>query len=210
MSCLPAVTNGYPVEKLSEGWVSAEVTFRRRDGREETRIEIIDLKTKNRYLHEPMRTTAFKCFGLVLFTLVYLAAYLAFHLVRAISVTLTTVIEGGTRNQIGAVLKEGIWTLVRAPFFALRMEFAALYGMFKPLEGRKWVADIESKWHQKASRYDLGFAEPDLTLGAFCWGAFADPNFSYTCFLAICMQPFGKTIDPHILAVKEIDLRHGS
>src|SRR5579872_6145309 len=73
----------YPLEPLPFGWRNAEVTFRHRDGYTETRIEIIHLKTEDRYIQEPLLLISLKCLALFLVAVpVYTIVYTLFHLIR--------------------------------------------------------------------------------------------------------------------------------
>ena len=91
---IPQIADRYPVEPLPKGWITAQVRFRHQDGREETRIEIIDLKTEKRYLHEPLRMIAFKCVLLSLASPLYSTIYLAWHLLRIPFCTAETLLTG--------------------------------------------------------------------------------------------------------------------
>lgn len=194
--CCP--THPYPTEALPAGWANAKVIFRHRNGQEESRIEIVDLKTKTRYFHEPMRLTALKCFELFVFTGVYLAAYLAFHVVRTFCMALETASRTRSLLSTTAACLEGIWAVVRAPFYALKIEFAALYGIFQPLEGKAAIGQIEQDWHQKSRQSDLGQTVREMPFEVLCLNAFTDAKFPYTFFLASCMQPIGPLSDSHI------------
>ncbi len=182
-------------EKLPQGWANARVVFRHKDGRLEERIEIVHLETHNRFLHESMARTACKCLGIALFTFIYLTGYIVFHLIRI------PLIACKKTEEIG----NGIRTVARAFFYAIALEFAAIYGIFKPLVGREALGHIERNWHGKKLRDDLGFAE--LTLKSIFQGAFCDPEFPFTLFLAPCMQPRGKTTDPHVESVLSLGLK---
>jgi hypothetical protein len=129
MSCIPLAdreSGSYPLEKMPDGWANAEDTDRRTGV---SRYVILDLKTQICYLQEPLRMVAFKCLGLFLLLLpVYMLGYTAFHLIRLPFVTLAN-------GSLKAFAKQ-IWAIVRIPFYSLLLEGAALYGVFKPLEGR--------------------------------------------------------------------------
>lgn len=204
------------LEALPDGWATAEVTFRHRNGAKETRFEIIDLKTQNRYSHENMSITAVKCFELVIGIPFYLATYIGWNIIRIPLVALGTILVSLGRliahpNKVQCVqllkdiawtapkrIVEDIWTVVRAPFFAIAMEFAAIYGIFKPVEGRKMIGQIERPWHQYSRKHDVRYVDPNQD-PLFLLKALADKDFDRTFYLAECMQPYGNLNDPHIL-----------
>ena len=226
--CIPQVADHYPVEPLPKGWMTAEVKFRHRDGKEDIRTEIIDLKTQKRYLHEPLRMTAFKCFQLSIGIPFYTAAYLAWNLIRIPTTTIGSLVDGvekvfssATCGQVvqrlfdtawtgvGSVVK-GIWTIVRTPFYAIQMFFGALTGIFFPLQGRK-ILEAESRLHQRTTKSDI-LRHPIAggPLESECAGMAAslkDPDCPHTFFAAYCMQPIGGTTDPHIISVRELPLQ---
>lgn len=208
----------FPIEALPAGWATYTVPFLHRSGEKEARYEVIDLKTepKVRYLHEPMYVTACKCAGLVIGIPFFLMASISWHLIRTpITALVTLCISLGRalsyrdkahtiqflKDLVWTVPKgivEGIWMIVRAPFYAVAMEFAALYGVFRPLEGRKAVAAIERGWHQMPRTYDVRYADWDSDR-SFVLKALGDKDFNGTFYLAFCMQPLGTLDDPHII-----------
>lgn len=155
----PPIQERYPREILPTTWANAEVTILGKRSNEKKRLEIIDLRTGTRYRHEPMNMTACKCALLWLAVPLYGIAFFFVHLIR-------TPIEA-IRNRSLSVLTEGISKIVKAPFYILAMELSAIYGVFKPLEGRKHFAYYENKLH---NRTDLTASKPDY-------------------YLAPCMQP---------------------
>ncbi|MES2274019.1 MAG: hypothetical protein V4487_07490 [Chlamydiota bacterium] len=217
-SCPAIFSNEVPIERLPKGWVTARVHFRHRDGRADSYIEIVHLKNNNRFLHEPMLLTSLKCAGLIFLSAVYFGAYEIFHLVRTpltainvIGTSFANLVCSPNWKNVKQLLVDvawtapkcifiGIWTLVRAPFYCIGMMFSALFGIFKPLEGRELLGEVEAAWHQKTIREDLMHLEDDNWI----WPAFADKDFRYTSFIAVCMQPHGKTTDPHILGPVEV------
>lgn len=187
----------YPLEELPEGWVNAEVTFRRSNGVEETRVEILNLETQLRYGQEPMSMIAFKCFELFCVSIFYFLGYAVFHLIRLPVATIV--------NLSPTVLFKELCKAVQIPFYFLAIEFAALYGIFKPLQGRAFVGAIESSFHdgktrQQAEQYKKG-SWPFWA--NFCEAISVKENPT-ALFIAFCMQPLGARADAHIVSVKEL------
>lgn len=202
MTCIPIADRPpgeYPVEALPYGWQTAEVTFAHTDGKVEKRYEIIDRRFKTpegkRYPQEPMAMVAFKCFNLFLVGLpLYFLAYTAVHLIRLPIVTLL--------NCSPTAFVKQIWTLVRIPFYFIALEFAALYGVFKPLEGRASFAQLESQLHGGKSRRDSVQYKDELPFLNLCWKSLSLKDDPRTFFAGFCMQPIGMTDDPHILRIE--------
>jgi len=204
------------VEALPNGWATYAVTFLHRNGIKETRYEIVDLKTKNRYYHEPMSMTALKCFELVLGLPIFLATYIGWNIIRTPLVAVATVlvslgrwISHPNKTQFVQLLKDiawtapkcilqGIWTVVRAPFYVIAMEFAALYGIFRPIEGKKILGDLQLALHQRPRTHDVRYQDPNLD-PMFILKAIADKDFDKTFYIAFCMLPLGKLDDSHIV-----------
>ena len=219
-ACIPAVADVYPVESLPKGWITAQVTFQRRDGGQKVRTEIIHLKTKKRYLHEPLRMIAFKCSLLTLWIPFYMAMYIGWNLIRIPTTTCCAMKEqSGKIFQSQTVCEvvqklidtawtgintalSGIWTIVRTPFYAIQMFFGALIGIFFPLQGRQ-ILEAETFLHQKSIRADFlrHPKENEGDLEPIC-KSLKEKESSSTFFAAHCMQPLGKTSDQHIIAVQ--------
>lgn len=192
MSCIPVADRNpgdYPLEVLPNGWANAKVSFKNRE-----RYEIVHLKSNTRYLQEPMKLVAFKCFELFLVGLpLYFLCYAAFHLVRLPVVTL---LNGSPK----AFLKQ-IWTLVRIPFYWISLMFAALYGAFNPLEGRALFGALENSLHGKDRRSSVTYKSEFECLNQ-TWASLSTVEDEQTFYIGICMQPYGKTNDSYLTKVE--------
>ncbi len=193
-------TGKYPLEVLPKGWTNAEVTYLSQ-GKENTRIEILDMKG-NRYWQEPMFVIAIKCFLLFFVGLPgYFLVYTAVHLIRLPIVTLW--------NGSPTALFKQIWAIVRIPFYLIGLECAALYGIFKPLDGRALFGEIESSLHDGKTVRDAAQHEknapPVLKMCLkMCWDTLSKKVDPYAFFIGFCMQPYGKVTDPHIISVRPV------
>lgn len=184
----------YPLEKLPVGWANARVTLEHKGGEIETRVEIIDLKTGTRYLQEPMPMIALKCAGLFALLLPpYLLIYTLFQIIRT---PIATVV-----NLSLTVFVKQIWSIVRIPFYAAALEFAALYGVFRPLEGRALFGKFQSDFHDGKTRRQ---AEQHLkkTESDFLWKALSLREPETAFFAGYCMAPIGQRNDAHIKQVQ--------
>lgn len=201
MNFIPLTADKYPVEELPPGWATAEVTFRHADGKLTHRYEILDVRFKDehrtRYAHEPMNMIAFKCFGLFLLGLpIYFLIYTAFQFVR-------TPIVSVLNLSPTAFLKQ-IWAIARIPMYFIGLEYAAFYGIFNPLEGRAFFAMLERAFHDGKGLHESVQYQQDMTFKELCWSSLKEPNYRSAFFAGVCMQPIGKTNDPHIIAVKPV------
>lgn len=220
MSCLPLTADTYPPETLPEGWRTYQVTLGR-DGY--TRLETFDEKRGDRYVHEPMRMIAFKCVLLVLFTPVYLIGYLGFQFLRTPLTSGFVICQSLYRTgknpslpqmkQLGkdcfltapACFVRGMWAIVKAPFYAMALQGAALYGVFSPLEGRVWIGFLERNWHgTKGHRDDFSYLLKTSSLSRSTACSLLDKNFSHTLYLAFCMQSLGKIEDSYLIEKKPV------
>lgn len=220
----PVADKPFPVEKLPDGWMTARVTYRHHDGRLDNRLEVIHIKTNTRYWHDPLVGIATKC-ALLAFAGIffYSLGYMGWNAIRIPTTAISEIVlgfknastaegllakwkfaAGGFSNSLSALVS-GVWTLARAPIFLLGMWFTAIYGIVKPLGGRIAFGVIEQKLHQKTARQDYIVNRPDgMTDSDLLIRALKEKDFEGTNFLAYCMQPWGKTTDPHIVAVEEV------
>ena len=194
-SALDHYPGEYPLEALPDGWANAIVTFKHRDGELCWRFEIINLKSNKRYLQEPMWLIAAKCFTLFFAVLpVYFLLYTMAQLVRLPFASIA--------NLSLVLFCKEIWTVIRTPFYFVALDFAALYGVFKPLEGRVLLGEIESLLHDgKGRRQSESYQKIQRPFGALCWDFLVQKELKTTQFIAFCMQPIGRTDDPHIVNV---------
>ncbi len=60
--------------------------------------------------------------------------------------------------EIPQAVAQDIWRICRSPFHAVGMIFASLIAVVRPMEGRKWIGEIETSWHEGASfRMDIRY-----------------------------------------------------
>lgn len=216
--CCPLESGREGGELVPFGWDRMEVAVQKR-GKELKRVELIDLSTGKRYLDEPLLKIAFKCFLIAIGLFPFTLAYIGFQALRAPILMTTTLIRSSVElicnfgsesilnftvsllYEIPAVLIQGIANAVRAPFYAIRMGFAALYGIVFPLQGRVSVGEIEKQWRFNASRRLDPWHRGDDTQRAQAWNSlFTDRHSPYVFFLAYCFQSFGKIDDPQVVS----------
>jgi hypothetical protein len=56
--------------------------------------------------------------------------------------------------DVTSVLAEGIWSVVRIPFYALIFQVSLIYTIFCPYQGRQVAAKVERAWHYPCLRAD--------------------------------------------------------
>ncbi len=196
----PARHHGeYPIESLPSGWDNAQVFFRSRNGVDERRrIEILDLETNERYPQEPLVMIAFKCLGLFLFVN---TAYFVFYTIVQFARLFIVPVVNLSRL---AFFKEA-QQVVKIPFFYIEMQFAALYGVFKPLEGRAYFAKLESDLHWGKTRKEAEqYRKEEHSIFELAKDAFCNEDPETALFVAFCMQPLGRVDDPHIIRFERI------
>ena len=195
MTTLPLMDRNpgeYPLEVLPNGWANVRVAFSHKDGRVERRIEIMELFSGVRYLQEPMAMVAFKCLGLFLAVLpAYFIVYTLVHLIRLPLATLV--------NLSPTTFFKQIWKIARIPFYFIALEYAALYGAFNPMEGRALFGKYESDLHDGKTRREAEQYKKESEASTV-WDAIASIDNKTSFFIGYCMQPIGKTSDPHIIS----------
>ncbi len=167
----------YPVENLSWGWKTVKSTPKRN--------AIIDAK---QYPQEPMVMVAAKCGMLFIGLPFYFLAYTAVHLIRLPIVTLV--------NASPTAFLKQIWKLARIPFYWVGLEFAAFYGVFKPLEGRALFGDLERSLHDEKPRRQAVNYKNELSWFRVCWNTLSLKENPSTLFIGFCMQPYGALLEP--------------
>ncbi len=198
------------VETLPDGWWTGE--FRTQKGRY---YDQVDPNTGLRYWHEPMCATALKCALLLVFIPIYLSIYVAWHVIRApIVATVLSLraadafIRNPSKDHLQSLglaliweapksICKSIWYIVRAPFYAIAMEFAALYGVFCPTKARVWVGNVERQWHEVDLKSDIRYSRDSAR--PFLWNALTNPDSKNTFYAAFCMQPWGGINDCNII-----------
>jgi len=188
----------HPLETLPEPWVNAKVTFQHQNGAYDHRFEIIDTTSGNRYLQEPMYLIAFKCF--MLFSLVLPAYYILYNFLHLIRIPTVTILNLSLIDFV-----KQVWTVIRAPFFYIALECAAIYGTFKPLEGRALFAEIESAWHDNKNRRESENYQKDRPFLNIIWEFLSQKEHSTALFIGFCMQPVGTVQDLHIINVERLN-----
>lgn len=191
----------YLREDLPPGWENVVVDLRRGNGQHVRRVEILDVANETLYSQEPLNMIAFKCFGLFAFiNSTYFILYTLQHFMRLVLVPIVNV-------SLLAIFKEA-WKIVQIPFLYIGMQFASLYGIFKPLEGRALFAKFESILHDGKTRRDAEqYQKIRRTNSELAWDALCEENPRTAFFVGFCMQPYGSTHDPHITLVAEGPLR---
>lgn len=182
-----------------------------------------DVATGDLYLDEEWHVVATKCVAIALGNPLYALGTELWHLTKTILVVGVVAIDAikrlgeqigqGNLEVVGTIgwhwlvetartVGEGIWGIVSTPFYAIGVEFAALYGIFDQYQGRKWVAAIEHSWQNGASyREDLEW--PVRQENRNFWDAFVeDLKKSRTHYLANCFQVRGNVQDPNIRVIR--------
>lgn len=189
----------HPLEQLPEGWQNAEVMFRRSNQTSVTRrFEILELSTMTRYPQEPLNMIALKCFGLFLIVqLLYFLIYSTLHFIRLFLVPVVNL-------SPLAFFKEA-WKIVQIPFLYIAMEFAALYGVIRPLEGRVFLGQVEQILHDgKGRRQAVQYEKTPRSYFEYFKEALFEEDPQHAFFVGFCMQPLGSTRDPHLISVEPL------
>lgn len=122
---------------------------------------IIDSKTGKKFLNEDYRVIVLKCFGLIFFTPVAhsigSACNVAYRIARLlVFYHFWSESNGETVERKLKVLHAGqdLGRVAAAPLAIIGLEFAAIYGVCLPYDGRKLYGSIEK------AMYGKGFAAP--------------------------------------------------
>jgi hypothetical protein len=227
MNCCTPLDPELPPDSghLPESWVYALVERRRGNGDFAKRWEIIDLDLaaekrsggNPRYRCDSLQTIRRKCLFAATFLPMYTAAYMVWHAVRAplsaLNVFFQTFEEFINQPTFYALVKlvfaaplqaaRCFWFVVRAPFCSIAMQFAAFYGIVRPLEGRKHSAAVERFWKMGAAyKDDFRRMESNENVHQFVWRACTAKDFPHPFYIAECFQPMGTLNDDSIVSVR--------
>jgi hypothetical protein len=182
-------------EQLPPGWAYAAIP---KEG-QTVYYAIVDRRDKENpvfYLNEQMMVTSLKCMGLLIKIFPYGFGFVTLHLIRAPLALFY-------HQSLSAFGKE-VWEVVRAPFYCIALEFAALYGIFKPLEGRALFASLEKSLHDGKNRKDRVEYNKSALDSTDAWDALLLKENQKTLFIAFCFQAYNKPYQSTIL--EEADL----
>lgn len=222
------------VEDFHEpNWFTAEVQFFRTDRKTVVpRREIVNIETMERYNYEPMDDTRIKCgilaaCGIPFYTL----ANMICNVIRAVTLTFTilgraiaTLANDCSLETLGKffvdltyetpmALLKCVWDLIRAPFYALGMEFCALCGILSPITWRPRLAAVEREWREFDRSHHM--LERFTTDGGVTWkdrseerisDYFTNRHSESVFYIAYCFQPWGSLNDDHIIRCRELPI----
>ncbi len=184
---------------------------------------IENVETGDLYLDEGMDVVAQKCAAIAIGNPFYAVGTIAWHVIKTpllmTTIALDTIgklgrhLVDGEIGSLGSVcldgilesgktLGQGIWGIVSTPFYAIGVEFSALYGIFDPYWGRTYVAAFEHDWQGKVSYREFFKKAPEVE-GQHCWMKFVDDmKRARTSYLANCFQVRGNTHDARIRVIR--------
>ncbi len=182
-----------------------------------------DIQTGAMYLDEPHYVTSVKCALIAFANILYTSGKVVWYAVRAPIVIAAVAAEAiskaakefsmGRCLESATELKKG-WTkscdlgveslfeIIKCPIFGLGVELSAIYGIFRPYFGRKFVGKLENAWLGGIS-YKQSFNRIPAREGETCLEAFSkDIQSSHPYYLAQCFQVRGNVNDPRIIVIK--------
>lgn len=184
---------------------------------------IEDVKTGEMYLDEPGYVVAVKCFCIALGMPFYALGKMIWYAVKTpIEITVIacdTIAKAGQKLIQGSlceaaihskeglieaaqVLANGIFDIVKSPFFAIGCQLTAIYGIFKPFHARKFEAMIENAWQNGVSFREDGRKFPDPG-EKFSWKDFKrDVHNANPSYLAQCFQVRGNVNQSRVIVVR--------
>lgn len=204
----------------SDNWKYISANKRRTDGEFDGRTHRYTLneRTREMWVPDSVSTVAFKCGLLTVGNPLYMAATMVYHAIKipvdiirvigqlAVGILfamefretfpreLSKTIEKNFVDVVSSIVKD-IWNIIRAPWFALGFEIAAIEGVVSdPFRARVKIGDIERNWNHGITRHNSCAVQcarmplaPNVTYEDYqvCW------QNTHTYYLAICMQKQG-------------------
>jgi hypothetical protein len=192
-------------------WATARVPFVRKNKTLDSRIEIINCKTRMRYVHDEREVISCKAAMIATVGLpAYTLANVAFNVFRLVTLVLADISRAIARFFSGSLvdslalfyeipLSIGVvfWALIKATFCAPAMLGAAIFSVFSPLEGRVLLGDVERYW-RGTTRKDH-FCEANTDIAERTADFFTNRDSPYAFFLAYCFQPWGSLDDANVV-----------
>jgi len=185
------------------------------------KIEVIDLNTLDRYKKLSLHEMARKALFIFLFSPALLALKVTFNVLQMVFDCTSYFLSWFTMGKALAdakILKifeisiisrvdffkniaQDVIYIIRAPFFAIAMQFSALFILVSPNSARKAIAKIERRWNYNMDlsydyRNNKEFKEESLINALF--NTLYDRKENVVFYLAPCFQP-GSLNDKHII-----------
>jgi hypothetical protein len=169
------------------------------------------------YLDESMNLVRCKCACIAFVSLPYITLRTAFHISRLIVDTACIAkhffSEKG-KNQQGhtnlahrhimqafVCAKKNMTFIVKAPLYAIGVQFVSLLGLIHPFLARRWIAKIENFYHDGSNIKDISCCIDTLLEPheSFCKSIYQHiTEKKDVLFLANCFQPRGNISSKHI------------
>ncbi|NGX35155.1 MAG: hypothetical protein K1060chlam1_01525 [Candidatus Anoxychlamydiales bacterium] len=186
------------------------------------KIEVLDTKTLDRYRNQTMFEIARKACFIFLCNPIVLVMKISFNVLQMgfdfVKVTIDSTIDMAVALKNKEIIKvieiyaisridfiqyvaQDIVYIIRAPFFALALQFATLFTLISPNRARKAIAKIERSWNYNMGvsydyRNNPDFKEKSLFRAFF--ETLLNRNESVVFYLAPCFQP-GSLKDKHVI-----------
>jgi len=215
-----------PLNLFTTPW-QKNIVYKLKDNQLVKRTEIIDLNTLERYRDDTVGSMARKACLVFFFNPILLVCKLSFNVLQMgfdfAKVTIDSTIEMAkdirdmdiikicetyllSRVDLVRYLGEDIVFIVRAPFYAIAMQFASVYGIFDPNNGRKMLAKIEKNWNfnmsvKKDYRYNVKMISRPFYKSLF--DIFLNRRQDVAFYLAPCFQPLGSLKDRDIIDYRQ-------
>ena len=181
-----------------------------------------DIQTGAMYLDEPQYVVAVKCTLIALANILYTAGKTLWYAIRAPivigEVAAEAISKAASEFAMGKCLEsatelkkgwtkgwelgvESLFEIIKCPIFGLGVELSAIYGIFRPYFGRKFVGKLEHAWLNGIS-YKESFNRIPARAGETCLEAFSkDIQSSHPYYLAQCFQVRGNVNDARVVVI---------
>lgn len=185
---------------------------------------IEEIETGNMQLDEPAYIISVKCALLVLGIPLYTLGKIAWHAFKTpfdISIIAINTLERVGQHLmierfyesavemrkgcslVSEAFCDGLSEIIKDLLFGLGAEFASMYGIVRPYQGRWFEQLFEHAW-QNGAHYKDDFRYVPPRAGESCWTACVkDMQDAHPCYLAHCFQVRGNVMNnPHITVVR--------
>jgi hypothetical protein len=181
---------------INSDWFIAKVNYATSHGRLFCRSQTIDNRNPERPIQmvdDEVSTIALKCFLILLGLPFYAIGVMATHIIRCFTLIASNLVRGDFCEAFLSLVQE-VWAVVKAPFYALAIEFYAALGLCWPLPIRSVIAQLERDWSGSERKDSLLLDKTDTAFFKY----FTMRQSKGTIFLAHCFQPICELNNPNV------------
>lgn len=216
------------VSSMFHSWQKYEIVFRSEKNKEIiTKIDVVDLKTKNAYENDSLCLVRLKCLKLFCYTSLCTIFRMSWNLFLQVPFDFSKLVVYLTKDLLSIThiktcvvaknvladlskglrdLSQDIINVARPLLYVLPLEFAAFLGIFSPYDGRFLFGQFEKSYNRVSRKKAIRKVKHDekLSLFGLIFKALNERN-SVVHYSAFCFQPVINLKDKKVVSFKLLD-----